>query len=35
MALREVNLTGVIVGTALYERRFELREAQAVLGKVY
>ncbi len=35
MALREVNLTGVIVGTALYERHFELREAHAVLGKVY
>lgn len=33
VALREVNLTGVIVGTALYERRFGLHEAQAVLNK--
>ncbi len=34
VSLRAVNLTGVIVGTALYERRFELGEAQAVLNKV-
>jgi phosphoribosylformimino-5-aminoimidazole carboxamide ribotide isomerase len=30
-ALRQVNLSGVIVGKALYERRFEVAEAQAVL----
>lgn len=30
-ALRQVNLSGVIVGTALYEQRFEVGEAQAVL----
>ncbi len=29
--LREVNLTGVIVGKALYERRFTVAEAQRVL----
>lgn len=29
--LRQVNLTGVIVGKALYERRFDVGEAQAVL----
>ena len=29
--LRQVNLVGVIVGKALYERRFTVREAQAVL----
>jgi len=29
--LRQVNLTGVIVGKALYERRFTVAEAQAVL----
>jgi phosphoribosylformimino-5-aminoimidazole carboxamide ribotide isomerase len=31
VALRQVNLAGVIVGKALYERRFTVREAQAVL----
>ena len=30
--LRQVNLTGVIVGKALYERRFDVGEAQAVLA---
>ncbi len=30
-ALRQVNLSGVIVGTALYEARFSIGEAQAVL----
>jgi phosphoribosylformimino-5-aminoimidazole carboxamide ribotide isomerase len=30
-SLREVNLAGVIVGTALYERRLTVREGQAVL----
>jgi phosphoribosylformimino-5-aminoimidazole carboxamide ribotide isomerase len=30
--LRQVNLAGVIVGKALYERRFTVGEAQAVLG---
>jgi phosphoribosylformimino-5-aminoimidazole carboxamide ribotide isomerase len=30
-ALRQVNLTGVIVGTALYEKRFDVGEAQALL----
>jgi phosphoribosylformimino-5-aminoimidazole carboxamide ribotide isomerase len=29
--LRQVNLTGVIVGKALYEGRFEVAEAQAAL----
>lgn len=33
VALRQVNLTGVIVGTAMYERRFELGEAQTVLRR--
>jgi phosphoribosylformimino-5-aminoimidazole carboxamide ribotide isomerase len=32
IALRQVNLTGVIVGKALYERRLDLREAQALLS---
>jgi phosphoribosylformimino-5-aminoimidazole carboxamide ribotide isomerase len=31
VALRQVNLTGVIVGKALYEGRFEVAEAQQVL----
>jgi phosphoribosylformimino-5-aminoimidazole carboxamide ribotide isomerase len=31
-ALRQVNLAGVIVGKALYERRFDVRAAQAALG---
>jgi phosphoribosylformimino-5-aminoimidazole carboxamide ribotide isomerase len=31
-ALRQVNLTGVIVGTALYEGRFDVASAQRVLG---
>ena len=30
-ALRQVNLTGVIVGTALYEQRFGVADAQAAL----
>jgi phosphoribosylformimino-5-aminoimidazole carboxamide ribotide isomerase len=30
-ALRQVNLTGVIVGKALYERRFTIAEGQATL----
>ena len=30
-ALRQVNLTGVIVGTALYEERFGVADAQAAL----
>ena len=30
-ALRQVNLAGVIVGKALYERRFDVGEAQAIL----
>ncbi|HUR85692.1 MAG TPA: 1-(5-phosphoribosyl)-5-[(5-phosphoribosylamino)methylideneamino]imidazole-4-carboxamide isomerase [Solirubrobacteraceae bacterium] len=30
-ALRQVNLTGVIVGKALYERRFTIAEGQAAL----
>ena len=30
-ALRQVNLSGVIVGKALYERRFTIAEAQAAL----
>jgi phosphoribosylformimino-5-aminoimidazole carboxamide ribonucleotide (ProFAR) isomerase len=29
--LRQINLTGVIVGKALYERRFGVAEAQAAL----
>jgi phosphoribosylformimino-5-aminoimidazole carboxamide ribonucleotide (ProFAR) isomerase len=29
--LRQVNLAGVIVGTALYEQRFGVAEAQAAL----
>ena len=29
--LRQVNLAGVIVGKALYERRFTLAEGQAAL----
>jgi len=29
--LRQVNLAGVIVGTALYEQRFEVGEAQQIL----
>jgi phosphoribosylformimino-5-aminoimidazole carboxamide ribotide isomerase len=31
-ALRQVNLTGVIVGKALYEQRFTVAEGQRVLG---
>ncbi len=31
-ALRQVNLGGVIVGKALYEGRFTVREAQRALG---
>ena len=31
VALRQVNLAGVIVGKALYERRFEVAEAQEIL----
>ena len=31
-SLRQVNLTGVIVGKALYERRFGVAEAQAALA---
>ena len=31
VALRQVNLAGVIVGKALYERRFEVADAQSVL----
>jgi phosphoribosylformimino-5-aminoimidazole carboxamide ribotide isomerase len=30
-ALRQVNLSGVIVGKALYERRFTFAEGQAAL----
>jgi len=30
-ALRQVNLTGVVVGKALYEQRFSVAEAQAIL----
>ena len=30
-ALRQVNLAGVIVGKALYERRFTVAEGQAAL----
>jgi len=33
VALRQVNLTGVIVGKALYEGRFTVAEAQAVLDQ--
>jgi phosphoribosylformimino-5-aminoimidazole carboxamide ribotide isomerase len=33
VALRQVNLVGVIAGKALYERRFTLAEAQATLGR--
>ncbi len=33
LALRQVNLTGVIVGKALYEHRFSLRDAQALLDR--
>lgn len=32
VALRQVNLVGVIVGTALYEGRFDVGEGQAVLA---
>jgi phosphoribosylformimino-5-aminoimidazole carboxamide ribonucleotide (ProFAR) isomerase len=32
-ALRQVNLSGVIVGKALYERRFTVAEGQAALGE--
>jgi phosphoribosylformimino-5-aminoimidazole carboxamide ribotide isomerase len=32
-ALRQVNLAGVIVGRALYERRFTVAEAQAALDR--
>jgi phosphoribosylformimino-5-aminoimidazole carboxamide ribotide isomerase len=31
-ALRQVNMTGVIVGKALYEQRFTVGEAQSALG---
>ncbi len=31
--LRQVNLSGVIVGTALYEDRFTVAEGQAALGE--
>jgi phosphoribosylformimino-5-aminoimidazole carboxamide ribonucleotide (ProFAR) isomerase len=31
VALRQVNLTGVIVGKALYEKRFTVAEAHAAL----
>jgi phosphoribosylformimino-5-aminoimidazole carboxamide ribotide isomerase len=34
VALRQVNLAGVIVGKALYEKRFTVGEAQAVLDNV-
>ncbi len=30
--LRQVNLVGVVVGKALYERRFTVAEGQAALG---
>jgi phosphoribosylformimino-5-aminoimidazole carboxamide ribotide isomerase len=33
VALRQVNMTGVIVGKALYEQRFTVGEAQAALGQ--
>lgn len=32
--LRQVNLTGVIVGKAIYERRFDVGEAQALLDRL-
>jgi phosphoribosylformimino-5-aminoimidazole carboxamide ribotide isomerase len=32
-ALRQVNLAGVIVGKALYEKRFTVAQAQAALGE--
>lgn len=32
-ALRQVNMTGVIVGKALYEQRFTVSEAQSALGQ--
>lgn len=32
--LRQVNLTGVIVGKAIYERKFDVGEAQALLDKL-
>jgi phosphoribosylformimino-5-aminoimidazole carboxamide ribotide isomerase len=32
-ALRQVNLSGVIVGKALYERRFTVAEGQAALRR--
>ncbi|MBV9046909.1 MAG: 1-(5-phosphoribosyl)-5-[(5-phosphoribosylamino)methylideneamino]imidazole-4-carboxamide isomerase, partial [Solirubrobacterales bacterium] len=32
--LRQVNLSGVIVGKALYERRFTILEAQQLLERV-
>ena len=31
VALRQVNLAGVIVGKALFERRFSIADGQAVL----
>jgi phosphoribosylformimino-5-aminoimidazole carboxamide ribotide isomerase len=34
-ALRQVNLSGVIVGKALYERRFTVAEGQAALDAAY
>jgi phosphoribosylformimino-5-aminoimidazole carboxamide ribonucleotide (ProFAR) isomerase len=33
LALRQVNMTGVIVGRALYERRFSVADGQAVLDE--
>ena len=30
--MRQPNLAGVIVGKALYEKRFTVAQAQAVLG---
>ena len=33
VALRQINLAGVIVGKALYERRFDVAEGQAVLER--
>jgi phosphoribosylformimino-5-aminoimidazole carboxamide ribotide isomerase len=33
-ALRQVNLAGVIVGKALYEKRFTVAEGQAALDSV-
>jgi phosphoribosylformimino-5-aminoimidazole carboxamide ribotide isomerase len=33
VGLRQVNLTGVIVGKALYDGRFTVAEAQAVLDR--